>query len=119
MEKHVEQRLRQCEEREERSARRQEETLSTEFDKISKRLTSASPRRMRVTVKPPVRVRLEVQRKLEESEWLVRLRIVLAGSTVERICICCNNYEEAKRELLPSRGKTLLTGKQRSEESFQ
>ena len=64
LEEHVEQWLRQCEEREERSARRQEETLSTEFDKISKRLTSASPRRMRVTVKPPVRVPLEVQRKL-------------------------------------------------------
>ena len=57
--------------------------------------------------------------EFEESEWLLRLRIVLAGSTVERICICCNNYEEAKRELLPSLGKTFLTGKQRSEESFQ
>ena len=35
---HVEQRLRQCEEREERSARRQEEALGTSLTKFSKRL---------------------------------------------------------------------------------
>ena len=63
--------------------------------------------------------------EFEESEWLLRLRIALAGSKAKRICIGCNNYEEAKRELLASLGKTpdkawktLLTGKQRSDESF-
>ena len=32
----------------------------------------------------------------EESKWLLRVRITLAGSKAERICIGCNNYEEAK-----------------------
>ena len=61
----------------------------------------------------------------EENEWLLRLGIALSGSTAERTCIGCNTYEEAKRELLASLGKTpdkawktLLTDKQRSEESF-
>ena len=156
---HVEQRLQQYEEREERSARRREEALRTEFDKtlkdINERIANAyegdgkaamggteeapsnSGGRQPLMKIPsydgtqPLERYLDLfedicsKNEFEESEWLLRLRIALAGSKAERICIGCNNYEEAKRELLASLGKTpdkawktLLTGKQRSDESF-
>ena len=141
---HVEQRLRQYKEREERSARRREEALRTEFDKTFKEIDESmakayegdgkavSESTMGGTVeapsnsggrKPlmkipsydgtqPVERYLDLfedicsKNEFEESEWLLRLRIALAGIKAKRICIGCNNYEEAKRELLASLGKT-------------
>ena len=122
LEKHVEQRLRQCEEREERSARRQEEALSTEFDKNLKKINerfakayegdgeAASESAIEGTAEAPSHsggckllmktpsyagtqpleryfglfedIRFYSKNEFEESEWLLRLRIALAGSTV-------------------------------------
>ena len=46
------------------------------------------------------------QCRFETSEWLLRLRIAVAGSKLERSCLGCRSYQEAKRELLVAHGST-------------
>ena len=140
----VKERLRQCEEREERRARRQEGALRTEssekLKKMNERIArvyegdgdAARVRSMGGTAETPChsggcrplmkvptydgRQPLEcyldlfedicVTNKFDENEWLLRLRITLSGSTVNRNCVGCSSYEEAKRDLLASLGRT-------------
>ena len=65
------------------------------------------------------------QNQYDDDEWLIRLRVALAGSKYERSCRGCRSYTDAKREILKSYGLTaekawrqLMALSQNVEESF-
>ena len=65
------------------------------------------------------------QNEFSDDEYLIRLRVAVAGSKLEGACYGCNTFAEAKRELLMAHGKTadkawqaLMAIQQKSDESF-
>ena len=46
------------------------------------------------------------QNKFSKEEWLIRLRVAVAGTSLDRSCMGCESYEDAKRELLAAHGTT-------------
>ena len=65
------------------------------------------------------------QNMYDADEWLLRLRVSLAGTALEGCCEGCEKYEDAKRELLTAHGTTpakiwrlVLSMTQKQEESF-
>ena len=65
------------------------------------------------------------QNMYDVDEWLLRLRVSLAGTALEGCCEGCEKYEDAKRELLTAHGTTpakvwklVLSMTQKQEESF-
>ena len=60
-----------------------------------------------------------------QNQYLIRLRVAVAGSKLESACYGCSTFADAKRELLTAHGKTadkawqaLVSMVQKSDESF-
>eukprot|EP00117_Sycon_ciliatum_P021255 scpid12026/ scgid6192/ len=94
----------------------------------TKRATNKMPKydnRQSITMYLELFEDVATQNGFTKDEWLIRLRVAVVGTRLEKSCKGCRRYDDAKRELLLAFGKTpekawraLTTTHQNPEESF-